>query len=101
MDPVKIASTDEVPVGTAKSVQVGDKAFVVVNINEEFFVLDNTCPHRGGSLGDGFVEGENITCPLHAWQFDVRTGQGTIPPSANIKSYDVEVRDNDILVVIE
>ena len=36
-----------------------------------FFATENTCPHRGGPLGEGDLIGDEIVCPWHLWGFDV------------------------------
>ena len=41
---------------------------------DEIFAIGNECPHQGGNLCDGWIEGEIVTCPLHGWEFDLRTG---------------------------
>lgn len=38
-------------------------------------VLADLCPHDGGLLSDGFVEGETVVCARHGWEFDGRTGK--------------------------
>jgi len=100
MTAVKIATIDQVPEGSSTTVEAAGKAIALFNINGELYAIDNTCIHRGGSLGDGFIDGTTITCPLHGWQYDIITGQGVTPPSPGVKSYKVEVRDNDIYLEI-
>ena len=100
MAEVKIAAVDDIPEGSGKTMQVGDKAIAIFNIKGEFYAIDNACLHRGGSLGDGFIDGSTVTCPLHGWQFDVATGQGVMPPSPGVKSYNIEVRSDDIFVEV-
>ena len=39
------------------------------------FATMNACPHAAGSLGEGDLEGHTITCPFHAFQYDVRSGE--------------------------
>ena len=39
--------------------------------------LDDTCPHQGASLGDGVISRGDVTCPFHAWHFDLVTGKNT------------------------
>src|SRR5262249_34996479 len=61
--------------------------------------MDRRCIHRGGNLADGKVQGDNIACPYHGWQFHGPTGTcavipslpegGKIPPKAAIRSYPV------------
>jgi nitrite reductase (NADH) small subunit len=41
-----------------------------------FFALDDRCPHAGGSLGEGLLDGEAVVCPIHGYAYDVTTGEG-------------------------
>ena len=97
---IKVGTIDDVPEGSGKTVEVDGKAIALFNINGEIYAIDNACLHRGGSLGDGFIDGETITCPLHGFQFNIPTGQGVSPPSPGVKSYSVEVRDNEIYIEV-
>jgi nitrite reductase/ring-hydroxylating ferredoxin subunit len=53
----------------------------------------------GGPLNEGTREGFEVECPWHGSKFDVRSGQPTKPPARQpVSSYEVKVRDNNILV---
>ena len=60
-------------VSPGSAVQVGDAA--VFNVAGNFCATQAKCPHRGGALAPGRLEGSTITCPLHGSQFNVCTGQ--------------------------
>jgi nitrite reductase/ring-hydroxylating ferredoxin subunit len=38
-------------------------------------VVDDECPHDGGRISDGFVDGEHLVCARHGWQLEVRHGR--------------------------
>jgi nitrite reductase (NADH) small subunit len=68
---VKAAKCQDVEPGSGV---VSDCAGVVValfNVGGEFHAIQNKCPHRGGPLGEGELNGQVVTCPWHAWSFDV------------------------------
>jgi nitrite reductase (NADH) small subunit/3-phenylpropionate/trans-cinnamate dioxygenase ferredoxin subunit len=71
---VKVASVRDLPPGSGMTVEVGGKPVAVFNCDGAFFAIDDTCPHQGGPLGEGEVEGMVVTCPWHEWRYDVRTG---------------------------
>jgi nitrite reductase (NADH) small subunit len=50
-------------------------------------VLDDLCPHAGGSLATGFIDNDNVVCPLHYWSFHVETGQMPDAPQCAIRTY--------------
>ena len=90
---IKVANISDLEAGHAAVVEIGGRTIALFNVNGEFFALDNTCMHRGGPLGEGFVDQNNLTvqCPWHGSQFDVTTGavkQG--PATEPIDTFDVE-----------
>lgn len=97
---IKVAGKGDIGPGEGRTVDVNGTAVAIFNINGEFFAINNSCPHRGGSLGDGFLEGNVVTCPLHGWQFDVKTGQSPLMP-AKVSCYQVKVEGNDVLVALD
>lgn len=74
MPKVPLIKVAELSDGDCRSVQAAGRAVAVVNLQGEFHALDDRCPHEGAPLGQGFVIGESIICPWHAWEFEVRTG---------------------------
>lgn len=71
---VKILDVDQLKPGQVTTVTIKGHDVCIANVEGEFFALDNKCPHRGGQLGDGQLQGADVICPLHGWDFDVRTG---------------------------
>jgi nitrite reductase/ring-hydroxylating ferredoxin subunit len=55
-------------------VAVQDDQIVVRLWSGEVCVMPNRCPHDGGPLADGFVEGDRLVCARHQWELDPRTG---------------------------
>ena len=91
-----VARVDEIKPGRRKIVSVDGRSIGVFNLNGEFFAVRDRCPHQGGSLCSGQLWGPVrapaagkfeytltaplLRCPLHAWEFDVRTGQSWFDP---------------------
>lgn len=51
---------------------------VVVKVGDELFAFENNCPHQHFTLlHQGTVEGCEVTCPMHGWTFDMKSGQST------------------------
>src|SRR5215813_8180412 len=65
---------------------------------DEIFALGNQCPHQGGSLCDGFVEGDIAICPLHGWEFDLRSGACMTVPGEAVTRYAVTVEDGAVFL---
>lgn len=96
----KAAAVSEIPDGTGKRVELGGKAIALFNVGGNFFAIQERCPHRGGPLSEGTIQGCNLTCPWHAWTFDVKTGDrvGFPPGMGRILTYAVRVEGEDVLV---
>jgi len=97
---VKAASAANLPPGSGTAVDIGDKSIAVFNVNGAFYAVDNTCQHAGGPLGEGSLEGKEVTCPWHGWTYDVTTGDCLTNPSVSQGKYNVKVEDGDILVEV-
>ncbi len=79
-------------------VRVGKEEVVLVRVDGTLHALQQACPHRGGPLSEGDLEGHLLHCPLHAWPFDVRTGACPTFPEARVRIYAVRVVGDEIQV---
>jgi nitrite reductase (NADH) small subunit len=79
-------------------VTVGGTRVALIRVEGRLHALDDTCPHRGGPLSEGDLDGHALHCPLHAWPFDVRTGQCSGRPGAGVRIYQVRVEGEHILL---
>lgn len=70
--------------------QGGVPLAVVLKLDGELFAVEGHCPHRGGEMGQGDLAGYKLACPLHAWCFDVRTGEAFFPRGAKLRTFRVE-----------
>lgn len=93
-----VARRDEVPPGEARVVHVDGQAIALVNVDGRYFAIDNRCPHRGGPLGEGALDGAILTCPWHGWQWDVTTGNNVNHPGARVRTLPVCL-EGDALVL--
>jgi nitrite reductase/ring-hydroxylating ferredoxin subunit len=97
----KVATVQDVPAGQAKKIKVGDKEVALFNINGTFCAIDNTCPHRGGPLSEGELNGQEVTCPWHGARFNVSTGAHLSPPAnRDVHAYPVQVVGDDVQIDI-
>lgn len=58
----------------AHVVAVADRRLAVYPLEDGYACLDDICPHAGASIGDGWVYEGKAVCPLHGWEFDLRSG---------------------------
>ncbi len=97
-DYVAVAKVSEIPPGTAKVVVVLGHPVAVFNVDGNFHAVSNVCLHRGGPIGEGTLDGFVVTCPLHGWEYDVRTGKNLENPMARLRTFAVRVDGDEILV---
>src|SRR3989441_6303305 len=77
---------DELPEGTSKALTMNGTEVAVFRCGNQLYALQNRCPHAGGSLADGTVEGDEVICPLHGYRFNIRTGACATDPALRAKS---------------
>ncbi len=95
----RVAKTSDIIEGHGKCVDVGGKKIALFNDGGTFYAIDDTCPHKGGPLSEGQLNGNNVTCPWHAAVFDVTTGAHLSGPGAsNVNKYAVQVVGDDVEV---
>lgn len=75
-----------------------DLAVFISADRDRVIVLDNTCPHAGGNLAAGTLDGHIVSCPWHHWKFDVRTGTCVDAPRARVRRYNAELRRGVVFV---
>jgi nitrite reductase/ring-hydroxylating ferredoxin subunit len=93
-----VARADECPPGTCLERVVQGRVVALYNVEGKFFALDGICPHQGGPLGKGCLDGAIVTCPWHGWQFDVRTGVSRISPRIFQPTLEVRVQGQQVVV---
>lgn len=97
----EIAPASELPNGERLFVEIEGKSIVIFNIAGQFFSIADVCSHDDGPVGEGDIEGYNITCPRHGAEFDLRTGKVMqMPAVVDIPAYPVHVRDGNIFIGI-
>ena len=97
---VKVAGVGEIAPGTGKTVEAGGREIAVFNVAGQFYAIDNACKHRGGPLGEGELDGTTVTCPLHAWTYDVTNGECFDDPSCAVDRFAVKVEGDDVLIEV-
>ncbi len=97
---VKVAGADQLKPGNAMKVDVNGQELALYNVDGKFFATSNICPHQGGPLAEGMMEGCTVVCPWHAWVFDVSNGQSPVNPRAKIPCFQVKVEGKDVLVSV-
>lgn len=98
---VPVARIDELPPNARKTVMVGNYEVALFNVEGNLYAVENTCPHQGGPLVEGWVAGGCVTCPWHGWTFALSNGKMTLGDYATIETFDVHVEGATISVSSE
>lgn len=99
---VKVARTSELPPGSSKLVEANGQAVALFNVDGKYYAIDDACPHAGGPLNEGDVEGNVVTCPWHGAQFDVTNGKVLCAPArSGVQSYPVTIAGDDLLIEVD
>ncbi len=99
-DWVRVAAKSEVAEGTVLGVRVGERDIALYHLpGGEFHATDNICSHEYALLSEGWLENGCIECPLHAAQFDVRTGKALCAPAdTDLQVFEMKVEGEDLLI---
>ena len=92
-----VAAVQEIRPGSALLVEAAGQEIALFNLDGNIFAIDNTCPHSGGPLAEGDIEGDCITCPWHGSTFNIKTGEVLGPPAMeSVSTYAARVSGDDI-----
>lgn len=112
---VEVLKVDGLKDGQMKEVKAGGRDVLLAKVGGKFYAAENTCPHMGGKLAQGKLEGTVVTCPLHASQFELKDGSvirwtnwpGIVVAATKlirrpraIKTYPVKIEGNKVLVEV-
>ena len=71
---IRLANTKDLTDGTMKKCRVQGIEILIARIEGKYYAAQNKCPHFGGDLSKGKLEGTTVTCPRHGSQFNVTDG---------------------------
>lgn len=95
---IRVASLEDCPPGCTLEAMAGERVVAILNVDGTFHALDGICPHQGGPLGKGRLEGHVLTCPWHGWQFDGRDGRHCSIASVAQPTLPVRVEEGAVWV---
>ncbi|MCO4758367.1 MAG: non-heme iron oxygenase ferredoxin subunit [Oceanospirillaceae bacterium] len=96
-----ICALSDLPPDNRMVIPVGNISLLLINVSGEIFAVENLCPHDGGKLHEGPVEGTEVICPRHGARFCLRTGEVLAPPATeDIDSFPTRIKASRIEVFI-
>ena len=96
---VRVCAQSDLPQpGLVREFIVAGRPLCVANVNGAVSVLDGTCPHEGGPLGEGTVEEGRVVCPWHGYAFDVHTGEAADDPDVKAEVLHAQMESGELRV---
>jgi len=96
---IAVARTEDVPPGGSLEIEVDGRPVALFHTrNDEWIATDGRCPHEQGPLVDCILGNGRLTCPIHSYSFDLKTGACDNPDVGELKIYASEIRDGLVLI---
>ena len=96
---IDIGALADIPQQGARMVKTAAGCVAVFRTaSDQVFAIDDRCPHKGGPLSEGIVHGTSVTCPLHAWVFNLETGMAQGADEGSVNSYPARIEAGRILL---
>lgn len=81
-----------------QQIQAGGKKLCLLRHEHELFAVQNSCPHASGILSGGWCKNGHLVCPIHRWEYNLKTGRGAEGQGDYIELYPVEERPDGVYV---
>lgn len=88
---INVAPLHEIVPGSGTVYTVAGTELALFNLEGEIVAIENQCPHAGASLGLGTLEGSVVTCPWHAWKFDLASGERVGHSLTRLRRFPVSI----------
>ncbi len=98
MNRISVGTWDELQDRKPAYALVADVDLVIVRFDEEISVLYGRCAHRGALMSDGHVQGDNIICGVHGWDYRLDTGISEYNNSETLTRFDAWIEDGQVWV---
>ena len=92
-----LCELEELTEGRGKYVEIDGFQMAVFRLGSDLYVVDNCCPHAGGNLAGGSIEGDCVVCPWHHWAFHLHNGKLRGSPGVTITTYKVRLLQRDAM----
>jgi nitrite reductase/ring-hydroxylating ferredoxin subunit len=96
---MRIAAVSELPPpGEAREFIFHSFPVCVVNQGGRYLVVSGACPHKGGPLAEGELDGDVLACPWHGWQFRLADGQCLNRSGICLKTFALIIHGDDVFL---
>ena len=101
MNWTEIGALTDIPVKGSRVVETGTGDIAVFRTSsDEVFALFDRCPHKQGPLSQGIVHGDRVTCPLHNWVIDMKSGEAMGPDEGCTRAFETKVENGTVFLAL-
>ena len=91
----KITQLENIPLMGSRKVEIGKLVIAIFKTRDgSIFAINNICPHKKGKLSEGLVHDKIVTCPLHNWEIDLKTGEALGNDKGCTGIFETKIEDN-------
>ena len=99
--PIPLIALSALPAGRGRRVCTARLDLAVFRVGDAAYAIDDSCPHAGGSLSNGRLQGTRVTCPVHGLKFEIRHGCEAAVPTLEARKYAVHVIDGMVMLTAD
>ena len=89
------------PENVIKRINLEERSLAGVRIGEKIYVFNGSCPHRGASLVEGWINSlSEIICPLHEYRFDLSTGNLRVGSCGDLEVYRTQIDSSGLKIFV-
>ncbi len=102
MDWIEIGSITDIPHRGARCIETPQGRLAVFRtMDDQFFAMEDRCPHKGGPLSQGIVHGTAVTCPLHNWVISLETGAALGADEGSVRTIPLRREGERLFLALE
>ncbi len=95
---IRLAASADVKEASGRVIECHGHEIALFRNGDEVYAVSNICPHQHiPVIAEGARTGSVITCPMHGWSFDLRTGKAT-GGSGSLRTFPVTLRDGGVWI---
>jgi nitrite reductase/ring-hydroxylating ferredoxin subunit len=98
---IRVGVLEDLEPGRGKRVEFGGRCLALFRVDDRVYAIGAVCPHRGGPLEEGELEGETVVCPWHGYDFNLTTGESRAAPALRTPTVPVIVEGGEIFLVLD
>jgi nitrite reductase (NADH) small subunit len=99
---IEIGALNDIPVLGSRVVRTAGGDIAVFRTgDDEVFALDDRCPHKGGPLSQGIVHNKHVTCPLHNFVIELKSGTAAAPDEGCTRAHPTRVENNTVWLCVQ